>query len=504
MNDRTNLQGLFAAYASGEMADDELRFLEAALREDAELRRDFIEYMNLDSALGDLAALSDVEIAEFNSVHPDCLVSTSPGWTSRQRARVVAIVGAISTTLLVVASLWIARSAPEPVANLVAGVDAVLKTRKQVLWDGAELPAGVYTLERGLLHLRFGGGVMVFLEAPARFDAVSDRKIVLHNGRLSASVPPAGIGFTVETPEAEVVDFGTEFSVDVDGGASEVHVFDGLVRVQPRTADKNETPSIDLRTFQAVRIEKALPQPVGIKLATDRFVRNFDEPQRSYHRTVKDLFPVAYYRMPIRDRGLICEPPAYSGEVLTGEGRRPPHAAGFIGGSLRVLADSMGRGGLAKTGPPLSTGRFTLAALVYAESRAAGGTVVTNVSTADGNFALTLDEAGMLKATVRTEDGEWKSCTGVSLLPLKTWRQLVVTADGDKLQLFENGNLVAATDCSLLQPAGTGPLWFGTGSGGTGLWNGRIDEVALFDRALAAPEVATLHKAASEQLSGPR
>jgi hypothetical protein len=38
------------------------------LREDAELRRDFIEYMNVDSALSDLAALSEAEAAdiEFN------------------------------------------------------------------------------------------------------------------------------------------------------------------------------------------------------------------------------------------------------------------------------------------------------------------------------------------------------------------------------------------------------------------------------------------------------
>ena len=39
--------------------------LEAALRDDAQLRRDFIEYMNLDSALSDLAALSEAEVAEI-------------------------------------------------------------------------------------------------------------------------------------------------------------------------------------------------------------------------------------------------------------------------------------------------------------------------------------------------------------------------------------------------------------------------------------------------------
>jgi hypothetical protein len=308
----------------------------------------------------------------------------------------------------------------------------------------------------------------------------------------------------VETPEAEVVDFGTEFSVEVEAGASEVHVFKGLVRVQPRAADELGRQSIDLQTSQAVRIDKSSPRPVGIELAADRFIRNFDEPPRTYARTVKRLSPVAYYRMPIREKGLRCEPPQYAGEVLTGEGTRPPHARGFVGGSLRVLAESTGRGGLAKTGPPLNTGEFALVALVYAESLAPGGTVVTNISAGEGNFALVLDEAGLLKATVRAEDGEWRSSTGASPLPLRTWRQVVVTADGDQLRLFEDGKLAAAIECSALKHVGSGPIWFGTESGGVGLWNGRIDEVAFFDRALDAAEVAALGNAAHQQLSKSR
>ncbi len=58
-----------------------------------------------------------------------------------------------------------------------------------------ELVAGDYQLRRGLLHLRFDGGVMVYLEAPAQFNVVSGKRFVLHHGRLSASVPPEGVGF---------------------------------------------------------------------------------------------------------------------------------------------------------------------------------------------------------------------------------------------------------------------------------------------------------------------
>ena len=65
MSDSTDLRPLFADYASGGISAEQLKRLEAALREDADLRRDFIEYMNVDSALSDLAALSESHVAEI-------------------------------------------------------------------------------------------------------------------------------------------------------------------------------------------------------------------------------------------------------------------------------------------------------------------------------------------------------------------------------------------------------------------------------------------------------
>jgi hypothetical protein len=44
-------------------------------------------------------------------------------------------------------------------------------------------------------------------------------------------------------------------------------------------------------------------------------------------------------------------------------------------------------------------------------------------------------------------------------------------------------------------------LWFGTDAGGLKLWNGRIDEVALFDRALSDKEFADLYQAAREEMA---
>ena len=387
-------------------------------------------------------------------------------------------------------------------ATVISNVNGLL-TKGGSQWNDAQIPVGDYELQRGLLNLQFGGGVMVYVEAPARFDAVSDKRVVLHSGRLSARVPPKGIGFTVETPDAEVVDFGTEFSVDVEGGASEVHVFDGLVRVHPGAANQRDvSKSVDLQASQAVRITDGAAEPEDISIATDRFIRNFDEPRLNYARAVKRLSPLVHYRMPIRDRGMVSEPPEYSGVVLAGEGRRPPHARGvFVGGSLRVGADSTGRGGRIDSPPALSTGRFSLTVFVYLEAPAHGAVVATNLHDGQGNCGLSLDQNGMLQATIRNRNGDVSTVTGGSVLPQKTWRHVVVTADGQQLQFYEDGKLVASTPCASMAASDSVTFWFGTDAEATRVWDGRIDEVALFDRALTEEDVAALYRTAQEEIA---
>ena len=515
MSESTDLRPLFAEYSLGVISADRLQALEAALREDSVLRRDFIEYMNIDSALGDMAALSEAELAEFESTELDDGSKTTGAGVSEEIARtnnrstrtyrVVALLGGLAASLLIAAFLWFASSLDDEqpsVAMLVAGVDAVLMCEGRHC-ESRELQPGEYRLDRGLLHLQFDGGVMVYVEAPARFDTVSDKRVMLHSGRLSASVPPEGIGFTVETPEAEVIDFGTEFSVDVEGGASEVHVFEGLVRVHPGASNHRDVSrSVDVQASQAVRITEGAAEPEGISIETDRFIRNFDEPKWNYARLVRRSSPLAYYRMPIRDRGLVAEPSEYSGLVLTGEGKRPPHACGvFVGGSLRVGADSAGRGGRVDFPPPLSTGQFSLTAFVYLEAPAHSAMVATNLHDGQGNFGLSLDENGLLQATVRSGNGEVSSIAGGSVLSQKKWRHVVVTADAEQLKFYEDGKLVASVPCAALAASDSDTVWFGTDAKAMQVWDGRIDEVALFDRALTAEEIAGLYRTAQEEIA---
>ncbi len=506
-------RSLFAPYASGEIAAEQLHDLEAALREDSELRREFIEYLNVDSALSDLAALTPTELAEIEQEAttnasrksvPTAAEVAASGWGFRSAMAAAAV----AATLLLIATVWFNwpdNPVHQPVATLVTEVDALLLRDGQPCSDSG-LKVGDYRLGHGLLHLQFDGGVMVYVEAPAEFEIASGKRLSVSRGRLSASVPAAGIGFTIDTPEAEVVDFGTEFSVDVEADSSEVHVFDGHVRVQPRTGqDGHKREFVDLRTSQAVKIDDVSATPVAIELASERFIRNFDEPQRRYPRSVKSLSPVAFYRMAIRDRGLACEMPQHSGVLLTGDGERPPHARGvFAGGALRVRADSTGRGGRVDSPPSLTTGQFALAVILYLDTPTPGGMVATNLHADKGSFAFSLNEDGQLQVTMRNRKGELRSVASENSLPLRTWLHVVVTADGQQLRIYEEGQMAASIPCSSMAVSDAETLWFGTDADGIRLWSGRIDELALFDKAISDNEVAELYRSAQEEMTRSR
>lgn len=453
---------------------------------------------------------------EFDATGGKELQHTKSLPPSNSRRIVTLSLTALATAVcLVIAFLWPDSNSSRPAnytASVVSNVNGLL-TKNGSAWNESTLTAGKYELQQGLLNLEFGGGVMVYVEAPAHFDTISDQRVVLHRGRLSARVPPAGIGFTVETPEAEVVDFRTEFSIDVEGGSSEVHVFDGLVRVSPGVSKQRDVSrSVELHASQAVRITDGANELEDITLATHRFIRDFDEPKRNYARALKRLKPLVFYRMPIRDQGLVSQPPEYSGVVLTGEGKRPPHARGvFVGGSLRVGADSSGRGGRVDGPPALTTGQFSVALFVYPEAPAnesasveRESVIATNLDAGQGNFGLTVDEQGMVQATVSSSSGKKVSVTSQSALTPQTWRQIVMTADGEQLHLYEDGNLVASKPCPELAVSDSQTIWFGTDPAATRVWHGRIDEVAFFDRPLDSEEVANLYETAQDEVARSR
>jgi len=117
------------------------------------------------------------------------------------------------------------------------------------------LAGDVVRVTKGKLELTYNHGTKVVLHAPAAYQLLSSMKARMQLGRLTATVPESGIGFSVLTPRATVIDLGTEFGIEVNSDSStDVVVFKGEVDVDFN--DQTDTASARrLRMGEAVRLD---------------------------------------------------------------------------------------------------------------------------------------------------------------------------------------------------------------------------------------------------------
>ena len=94
--------------------------------------------------------------------------------------------------------------------------------------------AGDYELKEGTAHLRYANGADLIIQAPAKFQIKNEMRTVLRSGKVRAIVPPPARGFTIETPQVNFEDVGTEFALNVNGGTGEsgMQVLDGQVNLR--------------------------------------------------------------------------------------------------------------------------------------------------------------------------------------------------------------------------------------------------------------------------------
>lgn len=121
-----------------------------------------------------------------------------------------------------------------------------------------ELQRGRLCLEEGWAQIEFLNGAQVILQAPCTFELRSSSSMFLENGTSTAKVTtPRSRGFTIDTPNSHLVDLGTEFGVLVDRqGGSEVHVFDGRVRLESARGSKHKKFLRELTEGWSIRINK--------------------------------------------------------------------------------------------------------------------------------------------------------------------------------------------------------------------------------------------------------
>lgn len=89
-------------------------------------------------------------------------------------------------------------------------------------------------------------------------------------------------------------------------------------------------------------------------------------------------------------------------------------------------------------------------------------------------------------------DNSSAGAAGKTVIPRWQWQHAVLVRDGQTVRVYLNGQLEIETKAPADFPAGFDQCFFGGRSDNDSNWEGRLDEIAVFDRALTPAEIARL------------
>ncbi len=174
------------------------------------------------------------------------------------------------------------NSPDRPVVARITGTQNCLwhqgsqQVGSQPIGFGAELVEGQkLELQEGLAEITFDNGATVLLESPATFIAESPHKMALHMGRLAAVVPLESRGFRIHTRSLDVYEVGTEFGLLASrSGATEVHVFNGLVKANVLDSSGRTLRQLVLNSREAASVNSVSTTVLEFPADEAAFARN--------------------------------------------------------------------------------------------------------------------------------------------------------------------------------------------------------------------------------------
>jgi hypothetical protein len=134
------------------------------------------------------------------------------------------------------------------------------------------------------------------------------------------------------------------------------------------------------------------------------------------------------------------------------------------------------------------TAGLTVEAWVRPSSLSSWRAVAVKERSSSLSYALYANSSGS-RPTARLFTTSDLATSGTAQLGLSTWSHLTMTWSGSTLRLYVNGTQVSSRTVSGSLATGTSPLRIGGRIGASEWFNGRIDELRVYRRALSATEI---------------
>ncbi|QDT80306.1 FecR protein [Gimesia maris] len=530
---------LIDAFLQGTISDQQQAALERLLASDSEQRQLYIDYMQVHNGLTTWTN----ETTEPADWVPQPVSQSHPSRLRSPRFLLMLVSSLVAATLLLSLAYYagwntradsssaIAESSIDQPADETSQPQtdhiALLTQAVGVEWDtnrnlqaGAGLSAGWLKLKQGTIQVELISGASILIEGPAAVKLISPLKAFCQFGKVRASVPEQAHGFTMETSRLNVVDLGTEFTLSLDqSGSGQVQVIDG--KVELHSTDSQSTPANvqSLTTGEGVqfnqrgtidRLQEAIlplinPEELS-QLVEQQQTQQFERWQKQNALLKADPSIVAYYDFEESSNWLRTlnnksqqKPASSSHGAIVGcqwtSGRWPQkRSLEFKRTSDRV-----------RTHIPGEYQSLTFMAWVRIEGfdRWLSSLMLTDGYN-DGNPHWQLSDKGEMILGVKTGPGK-NYFSPVVLQPtdLGRWIFLVTVYDHQKQEVvhYLDGVAVSHHEIENSIPLVIGPAEIGnwrpqehSGAHSIRSLNGRLDEFALFGRALSADEILQLYQ----------
>ncbi len=534
-NHKPQLQELLSNLVDEKLSEQELKELQALLRDDPDAQQFYIKYTMLHSWLtwdyveqspaeSRLLSLNKQENADESVKSPilGFLGDVANFLNHHSPLSFVLLIVIFGMTLWATA-YWFSGRHSDKVPMDSAFVAQITAT-KGCQWSTAITPptemmqlqvGQQLQLEKGIAQITYSNQAVVLLEGPASFTVGSPNSGFLSQGKLTARADSdESRQFTIVTPDARFVDLGTEFGVMIDDqGRAAVAVFAGEVKAEAKLADGRWTTGVPIREGEAVVCEGAKFTRQVAQRSNFPTLQPLPPPPPSYQRWLDasrelrkrpDL--LAYYDFQSEaNNPKVLVNRAPTGAALDGEIQNATWVKGrFLGKSaLEFMADDAG----VRVNLPGQYPQMTLIAWINSKQlkNNYNAILMSDDWKRSRELHWEIRSRGQIELCIFGQKISGDSTQNISADCLNRWCMIAgVINTPNQCTLYLNGEYfenLNSTEIPVIQlDWATIGGWNNEGkgdstSGAVHNFPGRIDEMMIFQKALTAEEIKRIYDA---------